>query len=423
MRFKTAFLRLCAALVVMTLGASCSSSTTSQSSSSGASPAASAGGAAGGAVIKIGVDLPLSGGDASNGIPTRNGVVLAVEEANKAGVPGGFTFAVDDLDDAVAGAHDPAQGAQNVKNFVSDSAVLAMVGPFNSSVAQAEIPITNDAGLVQIAPSTTNPGLTRGAAAKKLRPSHPDVNTFFRVCADDDRQGSADAQFARSLGLKKVFVVDDNETYGKGLADVFEAQFKAGGGAVLGHEHLNKGQTDFKALLTKAHNLGPDGIFYGGTSVTGGGLLRRQMGDTGMAALPYIGGDGISDDTFLKNAGTMANNSYYTVAAPELSKLPSAKTFLAAYQARWNSPVGPYSANGYTAAKIEIAAIEAGIKAGGNKAPARADVLAAVAKTKGFASPIGVIGFDAAGDTTAPILSAYKIVNGKAQFVSLLNPK
>ena len=189
------------------------------------------------------------------------------------------------------------------------------------------------------------------------------------MCTTDDRQGAAGAQFARKLGLKKAFIVDDNETYGKGLADVFEAQFKAAGGTVLGHEHLTKGQADFKALLTKAHALGPDLVFYGGTTVTGGALLRKQMGDTGLGAVTFLGGDGISDTEFLKSAGAGANGSYYTVAAPETSKLPSATAFVKAYEKRWNTDVGPYSANAYTAAEIEIAAIEKALAANGGKMP------------------------------------------------------
>jgi branched-chain amino acid transport system substrate-binding protein len=374
-------------------------------------------------VIKIGVELPLSGGDASNGIPTRNGVILAVEESNKTAIPGGFSYAVDDLDDAVQGKHDPALGAQNTKTFISDAAVLAMVGPFNSNVAKAEIPLTNDAQLTQISPSNTSNGLTQGDDGRKLRTSHPELNSFFRVCTTDDHQGAADAAFAKKLGFKAVFIVDDNETYGKGLADVFEAQFKKGGGTVLGHEHLNAGQTDFKALLTKAQNLRPDVVFFGGTTVSGGGLLRKQMGDSALKTVAYVGGDGISDDTFLKTAGTMANGSYYTVAAPETSKLASAKTFVANYKKRFGVDVGPYSANAYTAAMIEIAAINKAITAAGNKMPARVDVTKGVAATKGFVSPIGTVGFDANGDTTAPILSLYKISGGKAVFVDQVNLK
>jgi branched-chain amino acid transport system substrate-binding protein len=374
-------------------------------------------------VVRIGVDLPVSGADATNGIPTRNGVTLAVEQANAKPLPGGLKFEMSALDDAVQGVHDPAQGAQNVKTFIADSAVLGMVGPFNSNVAKAEIPLSNDAGLVQISPSNTNTGLTKGDDAKKLRTSHPDVNTYFRVCTTDDRQGAAGATFARKLGLKKAFIIDDNETYGKGLADVFEASFAKQGGTVLGHEHITKGQQDFKALLTKVHSTSPDMIFFGGTTASGGGLVRKQMADVGMRDIKYVGGDGISDEEFLKETADMANNSYYTVAAPETSKLASAKAFVAAYHKRFGSNPGPYSANAYSAAQIIIAAVLKGIKENGGKLPTRLEVRQNVAATQNFDSPIGKIGFDKNGDTTAPILSFYSIQNGKAQFINQLNVK
>ncbi len=403
-----------ASLAALSIGCSPSTSTTSstQSSSSG-----------GGQAIKIGIDLPVSGADASTGLPPRNRAVGAVEEAAAQPLPGGFTLAAYDLDDAVQGAHDPGQGAQNVRQFVADSSVLAMVGPFNSSVAAAEIPITNDAGLTQISPATTNPTLTKGDAAKRYRTSHPDAVAFFRVCTTDDKQGAVGAGVARKLGLTKAFVIDDNETYGKGLADVFEASFKHDGGTVIGHEHLTKGQTDYKALLTKAGALHPNMVFYGGTTATGGGLLRKQMADAGLAKVAYFGGDGISDAEFLHTAGDSANGTYFTVAAPETSKLPTAKTFIAAYEKRWKSPVGPYSANAYAAAKIEIAAIRKALGPSGSALPTRAAVLADVAATRGFASPIGTIGFDALGDTTNGILSVYKVQGGKAVFVEQISLK
>lgn len=369
-------------------------------------------------VIKIGIDLPVSGADASDGIPTRNGAVLAIEEAK---APAGFAFVVDALDDAVQGKHNPAQGAQNVKTFIADPAVLAIVGPFNSNVAKAEIPLTNDAGLVQISPSNTNPGLTKGPDAAKLR-TNP-VNSYFRVCTTDDKQGGAGAQFARKLGYSKGFIIDDNETYGKGLADVFEADFKADGGTVLGHEHITSGQQDFKALLTKAASLGPDFVYFGGTTSSGGGLVRKQMEDAGLKSVAYFGGDGISDAEFVTVTGDMANNSYYTVAAPETSKLASAAAFVAAYTKRFGATPGPYSANAYAIAQIEIAAIDKAITAGGGKVPTRAQVLANVAATKDYQTPIGKVGFDANGDTTNGILSLYAIKDGKAEFINQINFK
>jgi branched-chain amino acid transport system substrate-binding protein len=417
---RSSLLRAVGALALAAALAACtnSSSTTSTSSTS------SGGGAPSGSV-KIGVDLPVSGADASIGIPTQNGAVLAIEEANKNGFAGGkFKLEPSLLDDAVQGTHDPAAGAQNVKTFIADSAVLAMVGPFNSNVAKSEIPLTNDAGLVQISPSNTNDGLTVGEDAKKLRTAHPDVNTYFRVCTRDSRQGLALAQVAaQRLGFKKVFVIDDNETYGKGLADVFDASFRKLGGTVLGHEHVTKNQQDFKALLTKIKSQNPDAVFFGGNTSTGAGLVRKQMADTGLGSVTYIGGDGISDDEFEKVAGDAANGAYFTVAAPDATKLPAAKSFIDAYKARFKSDVGPYSANAYTAAKIEIAAIEKAIKDAGDKMPTRADVLKNVAATRDFDAPIGKVGFDANGDTTSPVLSLMKVVNGKKVTIDVITLK
>ncbi|BDE07188.1 branched chain amino acid ABC transporter substrate-binding protein [Vulcanimicrobium alpinum] len=390
----------------------------------GGSSSSSSSGDSGG-TIKIGVDLPVSGADASIGVPTQNGVVLAVEEANKNGFAGGkFKLEASLLDDAVQGKHDPAAGAQNVKTFIADSAVLAMVGPFNSNVAKSEIPLSNDAGLAQISPSNTNDGLTIGDDAKKLRTAHPDVNTYFRVCTRDAKQGAALAQTAaQRLKFKKVFVIDDNETYGKGLADVFDASFRQLGGTVLGHEHITANQVDFKALLTKVKSLNPDAVFFGGNTSTGGGLIRRQMADVGMGSIAMLGGDGIGDDEFEKQAGDAANGSYMTIAAPDASKLPSAKDFIAAYKARFNGDVGPYSANAYTAAKIEIAAIEKAIKDNGGKMPTRADVLKNIAATTDFESPIGKVGFDAAGDTTSPVLSLDEVKGGKRVVIDVITLK
>jgi branched-chain amino acid transport system substrate-binding protein len=408
------------AVLAVALAASLSACTSSSSSTSSAASSGASGG-----TIKIGVDLPVSGADASIGMPTQNGAVLAVEEANRNGFAGGkFKLDTSLLDDAVQGKHDPAAGAQNVKTFISDSTVLAMVGPFNSNVAKSEIPLTNDAGLAQISPSNTNDGLTIGDDAKKLRTAHPDVNTYFRVCTRDAKQGAALAQVAADrLKLKKVFVIDDNETYGKGLADVFDASFRQLGGTVLGHEHITANQVDFKALLTKIKAQGPDAVFFGGNTSTGGGLIRRQMSDVGLGKTPFLGGDGISDDEFEKQAGDSANGSYMTVASPDATKLPSAKAFVDAYKARFKTDVGPYSANAYAAAKIEIAAFEKAIADAGGKMPTRGDVLKYIAATKEFDSPIGKIGFDANGDTTSPVLSLLNVQGGKKVVIDVIQLK
>jgi branched-chain amino acid transport system substrate-binding protein len=400
------------AVALAALLAGCAGGGSASGTGGSASPSAAASGAI---AVKLGIDLPLSGADATDGKPTANGAQLAIEQADARGIAGGkITVSADLLDDAVQGKHDPAAGAQNVKTFIDDPAVLAMVGPFNSNVAKSEIPLTNDAGLTQIGPSVVADGLTVGADARALRSAHPDVNAFFRVCTRNSKQGAALAAFAKKEGWKRIYVIDDDETYGKDLADVFAARVALNGATVVGRDHLTANQQDFKALLTKAKALAPQAVFFGGTTSTGGGLVRRQMEDVGLGALPFLGGDGISDQEFISVAGSEADGTYYTVAAPDAAKLPSARAFVAAYTKRFGAAPGPYSANAYAAAQIAIAAIEKAALADPSGGPTRAEVRQNVAAAH-VATPIGTVGFDRNGDTTAPLLTLVQIVRGAPQ--------
>jgi branched-chain amino acid transport system substrate-binding protein len=376
----------------------------------------------GGNVIKLGIDLPLSGADASIGVPTQYGAQLAVKQANARNAIPGFTIEADVLDDAVNGVHDPAQGAKNIQSFAADPAVVGVVGPFNSNVARAEIPLSNSLGLPLVSPSNTNPTLTKGPDALGMRKDHPDTITYFRVCTTDDIQGPAGATYEYNvLKARKAYIIDDNETYGKGVADQWEAQFRKLGGEVLGHDHITKGQHDFHALLTRVAGTHPDMVFFGGNSSTGGGEIRKQMPDSGMGSLLYAGADGISDDQFLKDAGATADNVYVTVASVNASKLPAAAQFLKDYQAEYKQAVGPYSANAYAAASAIIHAAAEAVKANGGTAPTREQVRAQLAKTKNFPSVIGPFSFDASGDTTNRIISFYEAVKDKWVFVTQQN--
>ena len=248
--------------------------------------------------LKLGLDVPLSGIEAASSIPARNAVQLAVDAANRRGFPGGIAVELDDLDDSIGGKHDPAQGAQNVKNFVSDPDVLAIVGPMNSNVAKAQIPIVDAAGLAEISFAATAVELTAGPQATR--------GAFFRVCASDDRQGTAVARFARSLGARRAFVIDDNESYGKSLADVFARAFSQAGGTILGHERLVPYALDYGPLLTKVRASGPDAIFFGGIVSTGAAVLRKQMADAGLQKVRYFGGDGLASPEYVPLAGSAA---------------------------------------------------------------------------------------------------------------------
>jgi branched-chain amino acid transport system substrate-binding protein len=380
-------------------------------------------GNAGGTTAKtvvIGADFATSGTDAAAGVPTQNGVVLAVEDEQKKGLPGGYTLRLDTLDDSIGGVHNPEQGALNVQTFVADPNVLAVIGPQNSNVARAEIPVTNAAKLALISPSSTSIGLTDDATgARSLRQTHPDLRNFFRTVMRDDMQGAADAQFAyATLGARHAYVIDDNESYGKGLADVFVPAFQKRGGTIIDRAHLTKGQQDFIALLTSIASTKPDLIFYGGVVSTGGAQLRRQMLKLGITAT-FMGGDGLKDPGYLAAGGAAADGTYASQGAPNLSKLPEAQIFLAEYAARFPGQLlGTYSANSYAAAEVAIDAIRGLMEHNGGVAPSREDVLRAIARSNTPITPLGPISFNTRGDVTTPVVSMWIVRDGQFVFMS-----
>ena len=366
------------------------------------------GGAGGGGdkVLKIGITLPLSGSALASAGPARDGALLAIKEATIEG----YTLEPFILDHAVNGVHDPQQGAKDMTTFVSDGAVVAVVGPFNSSVAKVQIPISNEAGLFQCSPANTNPDLTKGAAGDELRPM--DAINYVRVATTDDIQGPAVAQFGiQQLGLKTVAIIDDTETYGKGLADAFEAEWKKLGGEVVGREGAPKGTTDYLPILTKFRDVAPDAVFYGGVTATGGGLVRKQMPQAGLGDLVFLAGDGIQDgrgDTagsFINIAGEAAPNSFSSVAA--VAEYPGQAEFAAKYEAEYNAAPGAYSASGYACAQIVIEAIRTAAAQGD---VTRENVRAAGTNTNtSFQTVLGAHQFDAVGDTNQKIISLYKV--------------
>lgn len=366
--------------------------------------------------IKIGVDLPLSGGELPNGQPTLNGIQLALNDAG--GVAGGYSVTLDVRDDAVNGVHNPDQGATNANALVADSSVVGMVGPYNSNVGRAEIPVTAPAGLLQCSPANTNTYLTKPDPSNNnqlLRGDNPP--SYVRVATTDDVQGPALASYLyNDLGIQSVFIVDDTETYGKGLADTFQARYEELGGTVTDRQGVanTDGTADYAPILTAAQSGNPGAVFFGGVTTTGGGKLRAQMADNGMGNLPYIGGDGIVDGSgsttgsFVNLAGAAATDSYGSVAA--IHDIPNPDQFKSDYQAAYNGEdPGAYSAPGYACTQILLQAINAVADQATDMADLRAKVRAYVIDASSpFDTVLGPVSFDENGDTSQHIISFYK---------------
>jgi branched-chain amino acid transport system substrate-binding protein len=348
----------------------------------------------------------------------------------------GFTLKVDAKDYAVNGSPNAAQGAAQMQQFIADNTVLAVVGTFDSGVARAEIPLANQVGLSMVSPANTNPCLTKTVytpgflrasgvditckdaglpAPADLRAAHPDKNNYFRLATTDDLQGPANSLYAfNTLKLTKMAVISNNSVYGKGIADTFSAEFiKLGGTVVLRQDYDPANTNDFKAFLTSAFHKGAMGIYYGGLSADKGCVIRQQMLGIFPAgeSTPFLGGDGIAQDpTCTTTAGQNAVGIFATVASVNPDQVPSAASTISAFKTAYpnSADYGSYTMVAYDCAGVLVAAIDTAIKANGGNMPTRDAVRAAVAATSGYAGVTGTIGFNAAGDNSAEIVSLYE---------------
>jgi branched-chain amino acid transport system substrate-binding protein len=383
--------------------------------------------------ITIGVSLPLSGEEASQGTPTKNGVLFYVQQHPTVE---GYTLKVSSKDYAVNGAPDAARGAAVMQELIADSTVLGVVGTFDSGIARASIPLANTVYLAMISPANTNPCLTKvnytpgvlkangqdvtcKAAGlptpAELRKDHPDKNNYFRLATTDDLQGPANALYAfQDLHMSKIGVISNNSVYGKGIADTFTAEFTKLGGKVTNRQDYDPTNTnDFKPFLQTAKAGGATGIYYGGLTATKGCVIRNQMVGifpTGEAT-PFLGGDGIAQDpSCTKDAGQNSPGIYGTVASVNPDQVASAASSIAAFKKAFTNKAdyGSYTMVAYDCTGVIVAAIASAIKANNGNMPTRDAVRAAIAATQGYSGVTGTIGFDAAGDNSAKIVSLYE---------------
>jgi branched-chain amino acid transport system substrate-binding protein len=388
------------------------------------------GGGGGNKALKIATDLPVSGTDAAVGLPTQYGAALAVQQNKDLG--SGYTLSIVNMNDEGTSGPDASVGAANIQKLISDSAVMAVVGPFNSGVAKQEIPVANGSGIVLISPANTNPGLTKkefadanGINFDLLHPAGK-PNYYFRLPGTDDVQGKVDADIALAapISATSAYVVDDSTTYGKGLATVFTQEFQAKGGTIAGSTSITPNQvSNLPQLATTIISKNPAVVFYGGVTSGGGGALKKALVEKN-GNMPMVGGDGIADDpAWLTTAGSAAVNTYGTVAAPDISGLTSdvAAKFISDYKAAFpGKDLLPYSAMAYDAAMIEITAIKNLIKAGKDVTrKAVRDEIQGISYT----GVTGSISFDANGDNAGQkVYSVYSVgTDGQWKFTQLIN--
>ena len=375
------------------------------------------GGGGGGSkgTIKIGSDFPVC---TTGGQSTSNGVKFAVDQKNAAGGVQGFTIAYTSFDDCRQGAYNADAGVANVRSMLDDNAYMGMVGPYNSAVAKAEIPIGAPKNFVMISPANTNPCLTKDLPTcsyhpQDLRSGNP--NNYWRVVTTDDYQGPAMADYMyKQLNITNVGILDDSTVFGVGIAGAFETEFRKLGGTVAKHNEYKKEQTsDFKSILLGFKNAGAKAVYVGGTDDQNICIPRKQMKDIGWDA-PFGGGDGIETTDCIEQASGNESGVLATSAGADATQVSGAKDTITKFRQAFTgaNDFGGYTMQAYDAANILMTAIGNAIKSNGGNMPTRKQVRDEMGKITSFDGVIGHYGFDQNGDTTLKIVSIYEVKTG-----------
>jgi branched-chain amino acid transport system substrate-binding protein len=376
------------------------------------------GGGGGGQTVKIVSDLPLQGSNRAQTTTMVNAIEMAIEE--RGGKAGSATIEYESLDNATAqaGQWDEAKCAENAQTAAQDEEIVGWIGPFNSGCAAVEIPILNEAGLGMISPANTYIGLTKpGGEPDEPEKYYPTgERNYSRVIVADDEQGQAGALLMEEEGVESVYILDDKETYGKGLADQVQKSAEELGIQIVGREGIDGSAANYRSLMNKIARIDPDAIYFGGIIENNAGQLIKDKVGAGMSNddVLFIGPDGIFLDTFLTQAGNAAEGAYITFGGLPQSELTAkGQQFVQDYESQHDDAVQPYTAYAYEAANVMLDAIEKASKEG---EVTREAVLQQIFATEDFNGVLGTWSFDEDGDTSLTELSIQRVENGQFEY-------
>lgn len=335
---------------------------------------------------------PLTGPNANLGINIRDGMRVAVEEANEANPD--YEFSIKEFDTQ----GDPAQAPGQKDKYIPDESIIGVVGPTFSGETRAVIPDLEAAKLVMISASATNVTL----------PTDPGGDVFHRLIPDDGVQAQGIADYVtKTLKPKKIALIHDNTDYGKGLWEGVVQLLTAAGIDASTTDAIDPKSQNYSVAVNKVKAAGVDMVFYGGY-YNEAGRFKKQLADAGVTA-KFISGDGSLDPGFVVSSGAPGGEGALLtcpcrLATPDISGAPGA--FAAKYKEVIGKDPGTYSSEGYDAINILIQGIVGG-------AETRADLLAYV---EGFDSYEGIskmIEFEANGNVKAGDVFVYEVKGGK----------
>lgn len=335
--------------------------------------------------LKIALAGPMTGSNATFGEQLRRGAQSAVEDINKAGGINGKQLELVVADDAC----EPKQAVAVASRLVEQEKVLAVVGHFCSSSTIPASSTYAEANVLMITPGSTNPKVTTSK-----------LPVVLRTCGRDDQQGTVAANYiVDKLKAKKVAIIHDKDTYGKGLADATKAHLNKRGVKEVIYEGLTRGEKDFNALVTKIKGAGIDLVYFGGLTPEAATLVR-QLREQGVQAT-FMSDDGIADKAFSPAAGGGANiKGTLMTFGDDPRGNPAGKAVVDRFRKAGFEPEG-YTLYSYATVQAVAAALK------GSKSTGGAD-LAKWLKGHTVPTVMGSKAWDANGDLTSADYVVYE---------------
>ena len=379
----------------------------------------SSGGGGGGSCVSgdtltIYSSLPFDPTDRQQSQDVVDGEKLALQQAG--GKVGKYTIKYVSLDDSTPaeGKWEAGKVSSNAREAAQNKNTIIYLGEFNSGATAVSLPILNRSGILQISPSNTAAGLTKKSAdpAEPAKYYPTGKRTYGRVVPADTIQAAAQVTYMKDNGVKKLYVLDDKEVYGKGVADQVAADAKEAGIQVVGDEGIDPKAANYRSLAQKIKSSGADAMFFGGITANNAVQLWKDVYSAN-PSLKMFGPDGVAQSDFTEKLGPSQANTFVTnpTLPPELYP-PSAKRFFATFRSKYGDNPEPYAIYGYEAMNAALQAI----RNAGDKGNCRENVIKGFFAIRDRSSVLGTYSIDADGDTTITDYGGNRVKDGKLVF-------